>query len=371
MKIVAGRLLGFSSYLTVFPIGIAAWAGVISHPIVAQEITPHPGLEQLNLSELEARIENGDFGKVRALAVSQHGKTVYRNRFGKGEMGDPIDIKSAGKSITALAVGAAIADGDLPGTDVQVWPYLDASRGAPFDNITVSDLLSMSSALECNDWARRSAGQEERMYARRHWRKFVLGLPAREYTRDEAGRGTFSYCTAGVFLLGQVIEKATGEAFDAYVQRRLFDPLGIDQVEWRRSRSGEVQSGGQLTIGDDALLKLGQLVLNRGQWKGEEIVPMSWLITMLTPSHSLSENVLYGYLWWLTPLQSSRGYEAAFMMKGNGGNIVAIVPTMDAVLVVQAESYNKRDAQRHSFTALTAMLMSLPIPDANALSSKN
>jgi len=316
----------------------------------------------ISVAQLEQSIEQGELGKVRALAVEQHGNIVYRKRFGAGQQGDRVDIKSAGKSITALAVGAAIADGALAGVDVKVWPYLDAkSRGEPFSQITVRDLLTMSSALDCNDWERRSPGQEERMYRRRHWRDFALSLPARDYERDERGFGPFSYCTAGVFLLGQVIEKATGERFDTYVQRRLFDPLGIDGADWRTSRSGEIQSGGQLTISDEALLKIGRMVLDKGMWQGERILPEEWLREMLMPSHSLSEYVHYGYLWWATPLRSSRGFEGAFMMKGNGGNIVALVPSMDAVLVVQAESYNEPEAERAAFVALTTLLSSLLI----------
>ena len=259
----------------------------------------------------------------------------------------------------ALAVGAAIADGALAGTDVAVWPYLGTPRGEPWDSITVSDLLGMSSALDCNDWERRSPGQEERMYRTRIWREFALGLPARSYERDARGEGPFSYCTAGVFLLGQVVEKATGQRFDAYVQQRLFDPLGIEGAKWRTSRSGEIQSGGQLTIDADALLKIGRLVLNRGQWNGEEILPENWLRKMLTPRHSMSAHVHYASLWWATPLRSPRGYEGAMMMKGNGGNIVALVPSYDAVLVVQTRNYNRKDAERHAFTALTAMLGAL------------
>ncbi|MDJ0641606.1 MAG: serine hydrolase [Erythrobacter sp.] len=319
-------------------------------------------LPDLTIEQLEARIRAGEFGKIRAVAASQYGETVYRERFGKGDLGDRVDIKSAGKSITALAVGAAIADGSLDGTDVRVWPFLDGPlRGSPFDRITVHDLLSMSSALDCNDWDRRSPGQEEKMYRKRIWREFVLGLPARAYERNREGVGPFSYCTAGVFLLGQVVEKATGERFDRFVQRRLFDPLGIDGADWRRSRSGEIQSGGQLTISDEALLKLGRMVMLGGVWNGERVLPEDWLTSMLTPRHSLSEHVHYGYLWWATPIRSQRGFEGAFMMKGNGGNIVAIVPNLDAVLVVQSENYNKSYAERNSFIILTTLLRGLPV----------
>jgi len=322
-------------------------------------------IPDLAISQLETQIRVGDLGKIRAVAVEQGGRTIYRERFGNGALGDRVDIKSAGKSITALAVGAAIADGHLSGTDLKVWPYFGMRRGQPFGAITVGDLLSMSSALDCNDWERRSPGQEEKMYRKRKWRDFALALPAREYERDPDGDGPFSYCTAGVFLLGQVVEKAVGERFDLYVQRRLFDPLGIDGAEWRTSRSGEIQSGGQLTISDTALLRIGRMVLDRGMWEGERILDEEWLRTMLTSRHKLGQHVHYGYLWWAMPVRSSRGFEAAFMMKGNGGNIVAIVPNMDAVLVVQTENYNRKQAERYAFIVLTTLLRSLPVPDTD------
>lgn len=349
----------FESHRVIAALVVAV--GCLSLPAAAQP------LPDLTIDELEAQIRAGDLGKVRAVAVEHGGEIVYRERFGKGELGDRVDIKSAGKSITALAVGAAIADGYLESIDVKVWPYLDAAkRGAPFDGITVRDLLSMSSAMDCNDWERRSPGQEEKMYRTRKWRDFALALPAREFERDERGYGPFSYCTAGVFLLGQVVEKAVGERFNLYVQRRLFDPLGIDGADWRTSRSGEIQSGGQLTISDTALIKLGRMVMNGGMWGGDRILPEEWLRTMLTPRHRLGEHVQYGFLWWATPIRSTRGFEGAFMMKGNGGNIVAIVPNLDAVLVVQTENYNKSYAQRNAFIVLTTLLRSLPIPTDTA-----
>ncbi|MEM7779463.1 MAG: serine hydrolase [Pseudomonadota bacterium] len=335
---------------------LGAGLALIGVPAMAQP------LPDLTIAELEDQINEGELGKVRAVAAMQHGELVYRERFGEGVMGERVDIKSAGKSITALAVVAALADGALESTDLRVWPYLGASRGEPWNAITVADLLNMSSALDCNDWERRSPGQEERMYRRRDWRDFALALPAREFNRDERGFGPFSYCTAGVFLLGQVVEQAVGERFDLYVQRRLFDPLGIEGADWRTSRSGEVQSGGQLTISDEALLKIGSMVMNGGEWQGQQILPKEMMRTLLSPTHELGPNVYYGNLFWFSAIRSQRGFEGALMMKGNGGNTVAMVPTMDAVLVFQSESYNRSEADRHAFTVLTTMLRSLPVP---------
>ena len=316
-------------------------------------------IPDLQISELVDQLQDGNLGKIRAVAVERGGAILYRGRFDNGAKGDRIDIKSAGKSITALAVGAAIADGALSGTDVKVWPFLGSDRGEPWASITVADLLNMSSSLDCNDWEKRSPGQEEKMYRTRDWRDFALGLPSRRFERDDRGVGSFSYCTAGVFLLGQVVERAVGERFDLYVQRRLFDPLGIDGADWRRSRSGEVQSGGQLTISDEALLKIGRMVMDGGKWRGEQILPQAWIRSMLTPAHKLGEHVGYGNLWWHIPIRSHRGYEDAIMMKGNGGNVVALVPNLDVVLVVQSESYNRSEADRNSFIVLTNLLRNL------------
>ncbi|RGP42154.1 6-aminohexanoate-oligomer exohydrolase [Altererythrobacter insulae] len=323
---------------------------------------PLPALAQpipdWTIDELEAAIANGELGKVRAAAVEQAGSLTYRKRFDGMEMGSPVDIKSAGKSITAIVVGMAIDDGFLTGVEQKVWPLLGSRRTDAASQVSIGDLLSMSSALDCNDWERRSPGQEEKMYAKRDWREFALNLPL----RDRGDRDDFSYCTAGVFLLGQAVQEASGERFDRYVQRRLFDPLGIQGVEWRRSRSGEVQSGGQLTISDGALLKIGRLVMSGGEWEGKQLVSEDWLRAMLAPRHQMGEHVHYSRLWWLTPLRSSSGYVGAFMMKGNGGNIVALVPAYDAVLVVQTENYNQREAERNSFVVLTSMLGSLDAP---------
>jgi len=309
---------------------------------------------------------------IVAVVVEHEGSVVYRRQVEpghtRGRKRDAIpglhDIRSAGKSITALAVGAAIADGALASVEEPVWPLLGAG-GGDHDDITVRDLLTMSSALDCNDWeGRRSPGFEERMYRRRSWRDFVLSLPLDPaYERDADGRGRFAYCTAGVFLLGQVVQEVTGEPFDAYVQRRLFDPIGVGPVVWRRSRSGEVQSGGQLEIGAEDLARIGRLVLERGRHGDAQVLPASWTKEMLRPWRQLGPHAYYGYLFWAGLVRSPRGTEPGWSMMGNGGNLVVLLDELDTVVVVQAANYNDGGASEASLRVVSAALDGL-VPGA-------
>jgi CubicO group peptidase (beta-lactamase class C family) len=312
---------------------------------------------------LEQDIAAGKLGKIVSVVVEQHGQVRYARSYGRATPQTLHDVRSAGKSLTALAVGIAIAEGKLGGVDAKVWPLLgarpDDARGA----ITVRDLLTMSSALDCDDGSGRSPGQEEKMYGTRDWKAFALGLPpAAGYARDAKGFGRWSYCTAGVFLLGRVVEAATGEVFDRYVQSRILDPLGIAAVEWRRSPSGEVQSGGQVRMRAGDLAKVGRMVLDRGRWQGRQVVPEAWIAEMLTPHRQVGEHVHYGYLWWFTPVRSPRGLEPSWRMQGNGGNVVAIFRDYDAVVVVQTANYNQRDADERTFSILSSALGALPQP---------
>jgi len=320
--------------------------------------------EDAPFAPLHDAIEAGDHGPIVALVVERGGEVVFEHRYRAGSARRPQpkrdpalhDIRSAGKSITALAVGAAIADGALASVEVPVWPLLGVDEPGAYAQITVRDLLVMGSALQCSDDDPKSPGNEERMYRTRRWRDFALAIPLdASFGRNEQGVGRWSYCTAGVFLLGQVVEAVTGEAFDAFVQRRLFDPLGIESVVWNRSRSGEVQSGGQLEIAAVDVTKLGRLVLNRGRWGEARVVPEAWIEEMLRPIRR-NGPVGYGYLWWLRGMPSPGGTALGWGMQGNGGNLVVAFAALDTVVTVQSAAYNTPGAHERSYGIVQEVL---------------
>lgn len=324
-------------------------------------------------AELTRAIESTAFRRIEAVLVEQHGDVLYEAYFGTTTAESRIDARSASKSITALAVGIAIDRGKLSGVDAALLDFFPdrmpiAHDGAIKREIRLHDVLSMSSALACNDW-QPSPGNEERMYRRDDWTRFALDIPLDpHYSRNGEGQGRFSYCTAGAFLLGRVVERATGEPFDAFVQRELFDPLRIVEPRWRRSPTGEVQSGGQLSLRARDFAAIGRLVLNRGTHHGQSIISYEWLRTMLAPRVRATGRDAYGYLWWIRDFHVAERPHPGFYMSGNGGNKVIVFPELDAVVVVLSTNYNDRDmhdlstaiVERYVLPGLTVAAATVP-----------
>jgi CubicO group peptidase (beta-lactamase class C family) len=305
------------------------------------------GLDPAPLAGIAAAVAGADFPKTTSVLALHRGKLVYEGYFG-GKGPDALrNTRSATKSVTSLAVGAAVADGKIASvSEPALGRFPEAARRPPDPlaaGITVEDLLTMSSALDCNDDVEESPGNEERMYPQRAWLPWVLALPTkRDWRRDASGRGPFSYCTAGAFLLGQILQRATGEAVDRYVERRLFAPLGIARAEWPRSPSGEVQTGGGLELRSRDLAKLAAMVADGGRWRGKQVVPEAWLRRALSVHRHAFGDQDYGYLFWRRDYASRCGKTSGWYMAGNGGNAIVVLADLGAVVVVTRESYNTR-----------------------------
>ncbi|MDA8016131.1 MAG: beta-lactamase family protein [Thermoanaerobaculia bacterium] len=298
-------------------------------------------------------IEDREYRRIEAVLVERSGDIVFERYFRRSSADSRIDARSAGKSITALAVGIAIDDGVIDGVSAPVFDYFDDRKpivddGTVKRSTTIEDLLTMSSALDCDDW-QDSPGNEERMYDTKDWTRFALDIPLdSDYERDQTGRGRYSYCTAGVFLLGRIVEQAVGTPFDLFVQQRLFDPLGIEDPKWTRAPNGEVQTGGQLSLRARDFAAIGRLVLNGGEYGGKRLISSGWLRQTLRPLRQATPADAYGYLWWLRGFRYGDQFRGAAYMSGNGGNKVVLFPDLDTVVVILSTNYNRRNMHQQT-----------------------
>lgn len=330
------------------------------------------GVDAASLTALDAAIRADEYGTITSLLVARDGAIVHETYFA-GDAQTLRNTRSVTKTITGMLLGIAIEEGALPpgeghggGVTTPVLAALGDPAVAHADprkgQITVEDLLTMSSLLECNDWNPYSRGNEERMYIIEDWQQFVLDLPIKgfapwEPTPDESPFGrSFSYCTGGVFLLGRVLAAVTDQPVDAWAHSRLFAPLGIARVDWQRSPFGHEQTGGGLGLRTRDLAKFAQLYLQGGRWPGgqqepeqpppeqRQVVPRDWVRRSTTPHVRIDERNRYGYLWWLTELEGAGGRHEVWYMSGSGGNKVFAVPSLRLVAVITTENFDRRDA---------------------------
>jgi CubicO group peptidase (beta-lactamase class C family) len=326
------------------------------------------GVAPEKLQSMETAIRAGDFKKIGSVLVARHGKLVYEGYF-DGDATTLRDTRSATKSIADILVGIAIGDKKLSGVDARIVALLPErarkmqNPDPRKDKITVEDFLTMSSPLECDDWNEFSRGNEERMYVTEDWAQFILDLPIGGHMRigekevpPKYGR-SFSYCTGGVFVLSEVLQKATGLRTDHYAAEKLFGPLGITDAEWVYSPLGVPQTGGGLRLTARDLLKIAQLYLNGGNWQGQRIVDDSWVKASTQPHAQIDDDTEYGYLWWLKAFKSGGKSYPAFFMSGNGGNKVAVFSGLDLAVVITSTNYNTRGMHEQTEKLLTDYIL--------------
>ena len=267
------------------------------------------------------------YGEITSVVVSRRGEVVVEE-YVEGDAQTLRNTRSCTKTVCGMLLGIAIERGLAPPPQAALGELFD---DVPPDkqSITLRDLLTMGSCLDCDDWDSASPGNEELMYEREDWVRFVLELPVRR------GRG-FSYCTAGVVLLGVALERAVGGCLPAFAAAELFAPLNISSAEWQQTPHGETSNAGGLLLTSRSLLALGELYL-RG---GDDIVAADWIAESTRPQRRIDEVAEYGYLWWIKSFNAAR----SFYMSGMGGNRVHVFPEQQLVAVITSANFGRPDA---------------------------
>lgn len=302
------------------------------------------------LIKLDSLIVSSSFTGITSVVISQNNKIVFEKYYNNADINTKHNTRSATKTITGTLIGIAIKKGLITSEKEKAYKFFEEYSFKNPDKrkqeITIEDLLTMSSILECDDWNQFSRGNEERMYLIEDWAKFYWDLPVKGFpawvTKPEDSKygRCFSYCTAGAVVLGAIVNKACGTSLFNFADKELFVKLGITDYHWQYTPSGLPMTGGGLSLRSRDLLKIGQLYLNRGKWNNEQIISRNWMEKSTTPKAEIDDGVEYGYLWWIEDFGLDNKKEKAFYMAGSGGNKIAVFPNLNLVVVITSNYFN-------------------------------
>jgi CubicO group peptidase (beta-lactamase class C family) len=259
--------------------------------------------------------------KCEGVLVYRRGKKIAEHRWIPEA---PRNCYSVSKSFVSVAIGMAVDRGKLS-LDHRVkdfFPGLIKKPGKRLASLTLEHLLTMNRGYA--EFSRPATAAE------------ALG---QKLSCDPGS--CFVYDNGSAFLASAVFTQAVGKTVREYLLDALFRPLGIPDPEWQESADGYTVGATGLVVSTSSLARFGQFLLQKGNWRGRQLVSESWIDAAGRPQVSTAKvrhsdwTLGYGYFFWPC-------IHGAFRADGKDGQFVVVFPRRDAVVAINAAEKKPR-----------------------------
>lgn len=208
---------------------------------------------------------------------------------------------SVAKSFTSTLVGAAIKDGYIKSIDDKVSAYIPDLKGSVYDDVSIEQLLTMTSGVKWNE----DYGDKNSDVARFNAHKAEEGMDVTvSYMRKlprEAPAGTkWVYKTGETNLIGVLVSQATKKTLSQYLSEKIWAPFGMEQdASWLLGATGHEISGCCIQASTRDYARMGLFMLGGGIAGGKSVLPDGWIAAATTKQADIGEAENgYGYQWW-------------------------------------------------------------------------
>jgi CubicO group peptidase (beta-lactamase class C family) len=252
---------------------------------------------------------------------------------------------SVAKSYIGALAGIALKEGVITGLHQAVGEFIPEYASGCHSKITLWHLLTMSTGL---DWRESGGGpfdEDAKGYYGHNVRRLSLGRPCRTEPGVE-----FDYISGATQIMAEVLESAYGRELDELVKEKIWGPLGHESDAWwgKDRADGDFKAFCCLYATNRDFARLGQLYLDSGRWKGEEIIPKDYWLTSITPA-ALTDgdrpNARYGYFWWLADVDG----QAIHYARGFHGQYIVVLPKDRMVMVRTGKLRDEVDPDGHPY----------------------
>lgn len=273
------------------------------------------GFDPARLSAADHRFDRMP-GLVSVLAM-RHGQLVFERYYHGARGNEELPVFSVTKSVVSALVGIALRDGQLRSLDQKLVDFFPQELEVDADSrvraITLRHLLTMTAGYRGTS----TLFTDDRV-------RTLMNRPL----ASDPGR-TFSYDDGSAHLLSAVLTKATELPLALFARQELFGPLSIRPGRWLSDGQGRSLGSTGLFLRSRDLLTFGELYLQHGRWRGQQVVPDAWVRESTSTQVAIPGGYAYGYLWWV-----NRGPHGGFLAQGYAGQMVAVYPRLDLVVAM-------------------------------------
>jgi CubicO group peptidase (beta-lactamase class C family) len=248
---------------------------------------------------------------------------------------------SVAKSFTSSLVGIALKEGHIKSLDDKVSDYIEGLRGSAYDDVTLHQLLTMTSGVRWNEDYSDPASDVAM------FNKHVSddGLPTivsymKALPRIHPPGTKWHYSTGETNLIGILVSEASGQSIAQYLSEKIWQPYGMEKpATWLLSPDGREISGCCIQAGLRDLARYGQFILDGGKINGEHVLPQNWLKMATTKQTDIGQQGRgYGYQWWTFD-------DGSFTARGIFGQTIFIDPVREMVVAMNGNWPNASNAE--------------------------
>lgn len=279
-----------------------------------------------------AEMNSENFDHIHSVIITKDKKLVFEEYFHGYDREYLHDIRSSFKSISSLLLGKAMMENKSIDVNNSILDYYSDYNISDVrkKDITIHHALTMSSGLKLED-------EDEMQWNNNDWVGYKLNLPL----EHEPGK-KYEYSSGAMNLLTGVIQKSTKKYLPLFLYEDVLLPLGIEKFQMRTSPKGRGYMAGDFYLRPIDFTKFGLLVLNQGNWNGEQLISSEWIGKSTQPhiQGNWPKNSDYGYLWRLLERNVGGKEMKTIEAWGNGGQFLIIIPEIDMTITFTGGNYN-------------------------------
>lgn len=282
--------------------------------------------------------------QTAAFLVAHQGRLLHETYFAPYNVDSRTNVFSMAKTLTTLLLGAAVDDNFIPSAQAPVGPWLPEYANHPRGKkATLAQLSAMTSGHEWSENYYLPLNPTTELYFGGRVQDTVL-----RYGFERTPGTEYEYNSASTQLLGIALQRALQQkraqvTLSDYLSQKLWQPLGLADATWSLDRPRE-DGGMEMTYccvhaRARDMLRVGQLLLQNGEWNGQQLVPASFVQMMSQPNGYVR---YYGHGLWTDP----DAVEPFYFMQGHLGQYVIVIPSKQLV-VLRTGQYRTMDTDQH------------------------